>query len=99
MAGAKLSIRSLGHTEPTARIIFSMASISVLGSALCMLTVPGQAFVAPPSLGVWAMMIGAGVCACGVQVGSHSAQHAVLCLQRCARDALGTWEALLPTLR
>ena len=64
-AGAKLCVRSL-RTEAVSSVVFSMALVSTLGSgALCALL--PRHFVVPPTAGVWALLLAAGLLACGVQ--------------------------------
>jgi len=66
-AGAKLTIRTLGFTEPVAFIIFVNAAVSTVGStALCALL--PQHFVVPRSAAAWWLLPGTGLMGCGVQL-------------------------------
>jgi hypothetical protein len=64
-AGAKLCVRSL-RTEAVSSVVFSMAVVSTLGSAALCALLPHH-FVVPPSAGIWALLLAAGLLACGVQ--------------------------------
>ena len=66
-AAAKLCIRSLGATEPVATIIFAMAAVSTLGSAVLCALLPHH-LVVPPSAAAWALLLAAGLLGCGVQL-------------------------------
>ena len=67
MASAKFCVRILGRSEPVSSIMFSMAALSVAGSAALACLVPGQALVAPRSAAAWGALAAAGLLACCVQ--------------------------------
>lgn len=66
-AAAKLCIRSLGSSEPVASIIFAMAGVSTIGSALFCAVLPSH-FVVPRSAAAWGLLLAAGLLGCGVQL-------------------------------
>lgn len=66
-AAAKLTIRSLGATEPAASIILSMAMVSTTGSAALCVLLPGQ-LAAPRGAAAWALLASTGLLGVGVQV-------------------------------
>lgn len=66
-AAAKLTIRSLGATEPAASIILSMAMVSTAGSAALCVLLPGQ-LAAPRGAAAWALLASTGLLGVGVQV-------------------------------
>lgn len=68
-AGARLAVRRLGKAdEPVASIVFSMALVSTLGAFIAGPLIPGRPFVRPQSAKTWGCMVGAGLCACMVQL-------------------------------
>jgi drug/metabolite transporter (DMT)-like permease len=67
LAAAKLTVRSLGSTEPVASIVFSMAAVSVAMSAAMCVLLPHH-WMVPRSPAIWALLGAAGLLACGVQL-------------------------------
>jgi len=72
-AGVKLIIRYLGKTEPVVSIVFAMAALSTIGSAVLCAVVPSQHLITPARPRDWVFLGGVGVCAIGVQMAQTTA--------------------------
>ncbi|PSC73933.1 Solute carrier family 35 member G1 isoform A [Micractinium conductrix] len=72
VAANKLVVRSLGGTEPVPSIMMSMAGVSVAVSASLCALLPNH-WVLPRGADTWALLGGAGLTACGVQLAATTA--------------------------